>query len=79
MTFKYNKDLPHIVQNHLPEQAQDIFREAYNQALEEYKNEKKIKKNETLEEVAYKNAWAAVKEKYIQKNQKWVAIKHLKD
>lgn len=74
MTYKYNKDLPEIVQNHLPEQAQDIFREAYNNALEKYQDSKKRKKNDSLEEVAYKNAWAAVKKKYVQKNQKWVVI-----
>lgn len=75
MTFRFNKDLPPFVQNHLPEPAQDIFREAYNLALEKYQDPKRRDKNDTLEEVAYRNAWSAVKKKFVQKNQKWVAIK----
>lgn len=75
MSYKFNKDLPDFIQNHLPEQAQDIFREAYNIALEQYQDYKGHKKHEPLEEIAHKAAWAAVKKKYVQKNQKWVAIK----
>ncbi|MDD3436602.1 MAG: ChaB family protein [Candidatus Gastranaerophilales bacterium] len=76
MFYKFNKDLPPFIQNHLPEQAQDIFREAYNGTLEKHKD-RKHHKREPLEEAAYKAAWTAVKEKYVQKNQKWVAIKQL--
>lgn len=72
MPYKFNKDLPDSIQNHLPEHAQDIFREAYNAALEEYKDPKKRRTHEPLEEVAHKVAWAAVKTKYAQKNEKWV-------
>lgn len=72
MPYKFNKDLPDFIQNHLPEQAQDIFREAYNHALEQYQDPKKRRTNESLEEVAHKVAWAAVKTKYMQKNEKWV-------
>lgn len=74
MSYKFNKDLPEFVQNHLPEQAQDIFREAYNNALIKFKD-RKHHKREPLEEVAHRNAWAAVKKKYVQQNEKWVAIK----
>lgn len=75
MPYKFNKDLPIFIQNHLPEQAQDIFRESYNKALEQYAEVKKHKTKESLEEVAHKVAWAAVKKKYVQKNQKWIVIK----
>lgn len=72
MPYKFNKDLPDFIQNHLPEQAQDIFREAYNHALVQYEDPKKRQTHEPLEEVAYKVAWATVKTKYKQKNEKWV-------
>lgn len=72
MPYNSNKDLPDRVQNHLPEHAQDIYREAYNNAWEHYKDPKKRRVNESLEEVSHKVAWAAVKEKYIQKNDKWI-------
>lgn len=72
MQYKYNKDLPEFVQNHLPESAQDIFREAYNNAFEEYRGPKQHRIHESREDTAYKAAWAAVKEKYVQENEKWV-------
>lgn len=75
MPYKFNKDLPEFIQNHLPEQAQDIFREAYNNALEYYQDPKRRRTKESLEEVAHKVAWSAVKKKFVQKNQKWVSIK----
>lgn len=74
MPYEFNKDLPDFIQNHLPEQAQDIYREAFNNALEQYKD-RKHHKREPLEELAHRLAMAAVKKKYTQQNQKWVAIK----
>ena len=75
MPYNSNKDLPERVQNHLPEQAQDIYREAFNSAWEQYKDPKKRYSHESQEEAAHKVAWSAVKAKYHQKNDKWMAIK----
>jgi len=72
MQYKYNKDLPEFVQNHLPECAQALFREAYNKAYDEYKGPKQHRLNESQEETSHKAAWAAVKEKYSQQGAKWV-------
>jgi cation transport regulator len=74
MSFNSNSELPKKVQNRLPESAQDIFREAYNNALEHYSDPKRLKFGDTQEETCYKAAWAAVKEKFTQKSDKWVAI-----
>jgi len=74
MPFISNNDLPEKVQNRLPESAQDVFRVAYNEALERYSDPKRRKFNDTLQEVCYKVAWAAVKEKFAQKSDKWVSI-----
>lgn len=74
MTFKSNSELPERVQNRLPETAQDLFREAYNNALGHYSDPKRLKYGETLEETCYRVAWAEVKEKYTQKSDKWVLI-----
>lgn len=76
MTFKSNNELPERVQNRLPESAQDLFRDAYNKALERFADSKKLKYGDTREETCYKAAWDAVKEKYVQKSDKWVAISH---
>ena len=60
------KDLPIGVED-LPDHAKEIYRKAHNNALEQYKDPKKRRGRASLEEVAHKVAWAAVKKKY-QKN-----------
>lgn len=54
MPYESLKDLPDSVQAHLPKHAQEIFRAAFNNALQEY----------TEEEQAFRVAWAAVKRDY---------------
>ncbi|WP_341790393.1 ChaB family protein [Rickettsia endosymbiont of Polydrusus tereticollis] len=73
MPYKNNASLPESVKNHLPKHAQDIYREAFNHAFEEYKSPEKRRSNDSRETVAYKVAWAAVEKKY-HKNEKgqWV-------
>lgn len=63
MPYSSNDELPEAVQK-LPKHAQDIFRAAFNNALKEYDDD---------EERAFKVAWAAVKNKYEKKDDKWVA------
>lgn len=75
MPYKSNKDLPDRVRNNLPKHAQDIYREAYNKATEEYEEPKKRRGNESQEETAHKVAWAAVKQKYEKQGDKWVESK----
>ena len=48
----------------LPEHAKEIYKEAHNNALEHYKDPKKRRGRASLEEVAHKVAWAAVKKEY---------------
>ena len=57
-------DLPESVKNILPKHALEIYKEAYNNALEQYKNPEKRRGDASLEETAHKVAWAAVKEQY---------------
>jgi cation transport regulator len=40
MPYKNNSDLPDKINNILPQHAQDIYREAFNHALVEYKDPK---------------------------------------
>ena len=37
MPYTENSDLPKVVKNNLPLHAQDIYREAFNHAWEQYK------------------------------------------
>ena len=58
------KDLPKGVEKVLPEHAKAIYRKAHNNALEQYKDPKKRRGKESLEEVAHKVAWVAVEKEY---------------
>ena len=66
MPYSKNADLPPRVKDHLPGHAQDIFREAFNHAFEEYHQD---------EERAFRVAWSAVENKYVkdEKTGQWKA------
>ena len=66
-------DLPESVTSNLPAHAQDIYKEAYNSAYDEYKDHEDRDGDASREEVAHRVAWSAVKNKY-EKNGKdeWV-------
>lgn len=59
MPYNDVKDLPDSVRDHLPSHAQEIYRAAFNNAWDEYHHD---------EERAHRVAWAAVKEKYVKKD-----------
>jgi cation transport regulator len=54
MPYEQIDDLPPSVKDHLPKPAQEIFRAAFNSALEEYGEEER----------AFRVAWGAVKRDY---------------
>ncbi len=71
----YNKlsELPESVKNNLPKDAQEIYKEAYNSAFDEYSDPKDRKdQSSSQEETAHKVAWSAVKKKYVKEGKKWV-------
>ncbi|RYX78332.1 putative cation transport regulator ChaB [bacterium] len=64
MPYNNNSDLPDNVRNVLPKHAQDIYKEAFNSAWNEYKDPKDRHGNSDREEVAHRVAWSAVKSQY---------------
>lgn len=64
MPYHSIKDLPENVTNVLPTHAQEIFKEAFNNAYKEYADADKRRGNDSQENVARKVAWDAVKQKY---------------
>ena len=64
MPYSSAKDLPDNITNVLPKHAQDIFKEAFNSAYDEYKNPEDRKDDSDRENTARKVAWSAVKKKY---------------
>jgi cation transport regulator len=71
MPYRTNQDLPESVKNHLPTHAQAIYREAFDSAWQEYQDPSKRRGDESLEEVAHKVAWAAVKQTYEKVGDEW--------
>ena len=64
MPYETKNELPDSVRDNLPSHAQDIYKEAYNSAWDEYKHD---------EERAHRVAWGAVKKKYHKNDDgKWV-------
>ena len=64
MPYSSTSDLPDGVKNNLPAHAQDIYKEAFNSAWDEYKDPDDRKDDASREEVAHRVAWSAVKQKY---------------
>ncbi len=77
MPYKKTSDLPDAVKDNLPEHAQKIFMEAFNNAWDTYADPKKRRGKESQEEAAMRVAWAAVKHEYEkdEKSGKWVKKK----
>jgi cation transport regulator len=68
MPYQENADLPPSVRNHLPEHAQDIYRETFNSAWRQYAGDWR------QEEIAHRIAWAAVKRKYHKVGEEWLPL-----
>jgi cation transport regulator len=66
MPYDINEDLPLSVRNHLPEHAQDIYREAFNHAYRAHAGEA------DREQRAHMIAWGAVKRSYGKAGDTWV-------
>jgi cation transport regulator len=64
MPYKNLSDLPEAVQEHLPKHGQEIYKEAFNSAWDQYKDAEDRRDDDTREETAHKVAWAAVKNVY---------------
>ena len=65
MPYSSVQELPKGVKENLPQHAQEIYKEAYNNALDEYED------RDEPEQVAHRVAWAAVKQKYEKHNGNW--------
>jgi cation transport regulator len=64
MPYDTLKELPKSVQDNLPKHAQEIYKEAFNNAWERYDHE---------EDRAHRVAWGAVEQKYHKNDDgKWV-------
>lgn len=61
MPYKSINDLPESARNVLPKHAQEIYKEAYNSAHQQYDRPEERQGDASREETAHRVAWAAVK------------------
>lgn len=61
MPYESTNTLPEGIKNVLPQHAQEIYKEAFNNAYEEYKDSDQRRDGADREETAHKVAWSAVK------------------
>lgn len=73
MPYKMISQLPDGVKDNLPKHAQEIYKEAFNAAYDEYKDAKDRRGDAGREETAHKVAWSAVKEEYKKVDGEWKA------
>jgi cation transport regulator len=73
--YKTKEELPDSVKENLPTDAQDIYKEAFNNAWKQFKDPSKLKYGGDRESASHRVAWSAVKKVY-KKNKKgdWVKI-----
>lgn len=71
MPYQNKKDLPEKVQENLPPHAEEIYKEAFNSAWEQYDNKEERKDEKSREETAHAVAWSAVKKKYEKVDGDW--------
>lgn len=64
MPYLINEDLPARVRRHLPEHAQTIYREVFNDACDQ--------SGASREAMAHRAAWAAVKRRYQKVDGAWL-------
>ena len=64
MPYKDISELPDSVRDNVPKHAQEIYKEAFNNAWDEYKDPDERRGDASREETAHKVAWSAVKHSY---------------
>ena len=64
MPYERISDLPAPVRDHVPRHAQEIYKEAFNSAWDQYADPDDRRGDASREETAHRVAWSAVKEKY---------------
>ncbi len=64
MPYDRIDELPDSVRSHIPKHAQEIYREAFNSAWDEYKDADERRQHASREETAHRVAWSAVKQTY---------------
>lgn len=72
MPYDRKSELPDSVRSHLPSEAQEIYRKAFNSAWDNYRDPEDRRGDASREETAHRVAWSAVKNQYHKEGEQWV-------
>ncbi|MEX2535310.1 MAG: putative cation transport regulator ChaB [Trueperaceae bacterium] len=76
MPYDKVTELPDSVRDNVPKHAQDIYKEAFNSAWDQYDEPEERRGDASREETAHKVAWSAVKREYEKNGEgRWVEKK----
>ena len=64
MPYDKLSELPDSVRDNLPKHAQEIYKEAFNNAWDRFEDPDKRRGDDSREEASRKVAWSAVKKEY---------------
>ena len=64
MPYARIDELPASVRDNVPKHAQEIYKDAFNSAWDDYKDAGDRRGDASRKETAHRVAWAAVKQKY---------------
>lgn len=67
MPYASNDELPPAVREHLPPNAQDLYRAAFNHAYAQHADDPR------REEASHRIAWSVVKRWYVKCGNTWIA------
>jgi len=71
MPYERLNELPETVRDNLPNHAQEIYKEAFNSAWDQYRLRRNRRNRVSREAVAHRVAWSAVKKTYEKTDSGW--------
>jgi cation transport regulator len=74
MPYNHIGELPTALKKNLPKDAMEIYLSAYNQAWNRSARTKDHRIGVSVEDIAHRQAWGAVRDKYRKQGQEWVRI-----
>ena len=74
MPYNHIEELPPAMQKNLPKDAMEVYLAAYNQAWSRSAQTRDQRIGATVEDIAHREAWSAVRDKYRKRGQEWIRI-----
>jgi cation transport regulator len=72
MSYNHIEELPAALKNNLPKDAMEVYVAAYNQACSHSAQARN--QRVSVEDIAHRKAWGAVRDKYRKQGCEWVRI-----